>query len=45
MLLIDIDFQKDVIIIFYNYLKFKGYINKNVPDKLLFNKRKHLSYD
>jgi len=34
MLLIEIDFQKDVIISFYNYLKFKGYINKNVLNKL-----------
>ena len=26
-------------IIFINYLKFKGYINKNVLNKLLFNKK------
>ncbi|KGF89171.1 hypothetical protein EU92_1726 [Prochlorococcus marinus str. MIT 9107] len=37
-LLIEIDFQKYVIISFDNYLKFKGYMNKNVPNKLLFNK-------
>ena len=38
MLLIEIDLQKDMIISFYNYLKFKGYINKNSLNKLLSNK-------
>ena len=43
--IIGIDFQKDLIISFYNYLKLKGYMNNNVLNKLLFTKWEHLSYD